>query len=95
MGRECQVNWKNSQSDSKAVPPKVMFGDPKGNTGFKHCITPEAAIYSPSARAKAGGLPHRFSLLHEHLKQQQLSPFPQLLHTTNQCPEAQPQDCRS
>lgn len=54
MGRECQVNWKNSQSEYKAVPPKVMLGVPKGNTGFKHLITPTAETYSPSACTKAG-----------------------------------------
>lgn len=30
MGTECQVNWKKSKSDSKAVPPKVMLGVPQG-----------------------------------------------------------------
>lgn len=49
MDRECQINCKNSKSDFKAVPPKVMLGVPQGNTGSKHCITPTAEIYSPSA----------------------------------------------
>lgn len=31
-----------------------MLGVPKGNTGFKHLITPTAETYSPSACTKAG-----------------------------------------
>lgn len=95
MGRECQLSWKNSQSECKAVPPKVMLGVPKGNTGFKHLITPRAEAYSPSAYTQAG-VYHAGSPRPRASQLAAAHPFPTITphYTTNQCSEAQPQGCR-
>lgn len=91
MGRE--LNRKNSQSESKAVPPKVMLGVPKGNTGFKHLITPTAETCSPSAYTKEGSTRQVLSSM--SISSSSSSPLPPNYSTPPTSAEAQPQGCRS